>query len=267
MSALSDYSENALLNHLLGGPDFVRPANVSFALSLGTTTDAGGISEPGAGGYSRVQVANNVGNFPAAASGVKTLPNSFQFPTATANWGTVSHAALYDALSGGNMLWHTALAASASLDNGGTAIFPANSVSFSLTGTSGLGDGLKNALLNHFLGGPDYTRPTTLYAALSTTTITGAGSLTEPSGGAYARVAVTNNVTNFPAAASGAKSCTQAIQFPTATANWGNVIGVAFFDAPTAGNLIAYVNRGATVTINSGNTAIIPANTLQFSLA
>ena len=66
----------------------------------------------------------------------------------------------------------------------------------------------KVAILNHYYGGPDLTRPATLYIGLSSTTPNAAGgNFTEPvNGGAfkdgYSRVEVTNNDTNFPTATS-----------------------------------------------------------------
>ena len=40
------------------------------------------------------------------------------FPTATGNWGVVGWIALWDASSSGNMLYHTALDASKTIDSG-----------------------------------------------------------------------------------------------------------------------------------------------------
>ncbi len=102
-------------------------------------------------------------------------------------------------------------------------------------------DYLENALLDHVLGGGDYTRPATVYVGLWTAALddTSDGSTAgEVSGGSYARVAVTNNATNWPAAASGAKSNGTAITFPQATADWGTVTYFAILDAATAGNVL-----------------------------
>jgi hypothetical protein len=85
---------------------------------------------------------------------------------------------------------------------------------------AGKSEYLENAILDHVLGGPDYTRPGTLYIALYTVAPTDAGGGTEVAGGSYARVAVTNNSTNFPAAAGGAKTNGTLIEFAEATANW-----------------------------------------------
>lgn len=59
-------------------------------------------------------------------------------------------------------------------------------------------------ILDHELGGPDYTRPATVYIALLTVRpnmIDTGSTITEANYTGYARKAVTNNATNFPAAA------------------------------------------------------------------
>lgn len=99
---------------------------------------------------------------------------------------------------------------------------------------------LENELLDHWLGNAAFSAPATVYIALFTAAPSDAGGGTEVSGGSYARVAVTNNATNWPAASGGSKSNGTAITFPAATANWGTVVAVGIFDASTSGNLLAW---------------------------
>ena len=116
-------------------------------------------------------------------------------------------------------------------------------------------DYLENKLLDHVLGGADYTRPATVYVALYTVAPTDAGGGTEVSGGAYARVTVTNNATNFPAASGGAKSNGTEIIFPEATASWGTVVALAILDAAAAGNFLYWADLTTSKAIASGDTA------------
>ena len=69
---------------------------------------------------------------------------------------------------------------------------------------AGFTDTLENKILDHVLGGGDYTREATVYITLVTANGTDSAAGTEVSGNAYARVAVTNNATNFRAASGGA---------------------------------------------------------------
>ena len=119
----SDYLENALLDHVLGGGDYTRPATVYIALYTAAPTDAGGGKEVAGGSYARKAVTNNATNWPAAAGGSKSNGTAIAFPTATADWGTVVAFGLFDASSGGNLLYWGALSASQSIPNGATASF------------------------------------------------------------------------------------------------------------------------------------------------
>jgi hypothetical protein len=104
-----------------------------------------------------------------------------------------------------------------------------------------------------------YTIPTTWYIALSTTTpVQGASpNFTEPGTGAYARVAVTNNTTNWGSITSEPTSgYTQqnntAITFPTATGSWGTITYFGIYDASTAGNLVGFGALTTSQTISTG---------------
>lgn len=108
--------------------------------------------------------------------------------------------------------------------------------------------------------------PGTVYIALSTTTPTDAGAnFTEPVGNAYARVAVTNNATQWPAAASAEKSNANAISFPTASGgNWGTVTHVGIFTAAGPGGTPKIWGAlDAPRAVNDGDLFQFPANLLK----
>lgn len=123
-------------------------------------------------------------------------------------------------------------------------------------------DYLENQILDHVLGGGDYTRPATVYVALFASGVDDTGDGVEVSGGNYARVAVTNNATNWPAASGGQKSNGTAITFPAATASWGTVLAWGIFDAASGGNLLYYGTLAANKTISTGDTASFAASDL-----
>ena len=116
-------------------------------------------------------------------------------------------------------------------------------------------DFLELELLDHVLGNAAYSAPATVYIALFTAAPTDAGGGTEVTGGSYERFAVTNNATNWPAAAAGAKSNGTAFTFVTATANWGTVVAFGIFDALTVGNLLYWGDLTVNKAVNSGDTA------------
>lgn len=128
MAGKSDYLENAILDHVLGADSFSPPANVYVALFTTAPTDAGGGTEVSGGSYARVQVANNLTNWPAAAGGAKSNGTAIEFPTATADWGTIAATGIFDAASGGNLLYWAALAAPVAVNNGDTAKFAVGAI-------------------------------------------------------------------------------------------------------------------------------------------
>lgn len=129
-------------------------------------------------------------------------------------------------------------------------------------------DYLENRVLDHIFGGAASSAPGTLYVGLSTTTITDAGgNITEPSGNGYARVAVTNNSTNFPNASGGAKANGTAITFPQASGSWGTVTDFFISDASSGGNIYAYGALAVAKAVTSGDTLSIPIGDLDITLA
>lgn len=109
--------------------------------------------------------------------------------------------------------------------------------------------------------------PATVYVALSTTTPNDAGgSFTEPTDASYARVAVTNNNTNFPAASGGSKANGTDITFPTAAASWGTVTYFGVFTASSGGTPIATGALSTSKTPGSGDTLKFLAGDLVVTL-
>lgn len=101
---------------------------------------------------------------------------------------------------------------------------------------------LENELVDHIFRGAAYIAPATLYFGLATAvTDAKAGTLTEVTGGGYARVGVTPNGTNFGAPTTGDTDNLTAITFPTPTGNWStgvNITHMFIADAASAGNIL-----------------------------
>ena len=126
-------------------------------------------------------------------------------------------------------------------------------------------DYLENKILDHVLGGSDYTRAGTVYIALYTANPSDSGGGTEVTGGSYARASVTNNSTNWPAASSGSKSNGTTITFTTATADWGTVTAFGIFDASSAGNLLYWGTLTTSKAIANGDTASFASGQLTIT--
>lgn len=115
MAEFSDFLENKIIDHMLRNQAYTRPATVYVALFTTATNDAGGGTEVSGGAYARQDAGLS-----AAAGGASSNAADITFPQATADWGTVTHLALMDAISGGNMLMHSILDASKTINNGDT---------------------------------------------------------------------------------------------------------------------------------------------------
>ena len=128
---------------------------------------------------------------------------------------------------------------------------------------------LEDKVLDHILGGGDYSRLATVYIGLWTATLddTSTGSTAgECTGGSYARVSITNNATNWPAASSGAKANGAAITFPQATGSWGTATDFAILSAATAGDILGYGDLTVSKAISSGDTASFAIGELDVTL-
>lgn len=128
-------------------------------------------------------------------------------------------------------------------------------------------DFLEDELLDHVFGGSAYSAPANLFFALSTADpLDDASGLAEPGVGGYARVSVTNNLTEFPAASGGTKSNANDIVFPTATASFGTISHMAIFDALVGGNMLAHAPLAVAKLIGIGDTFRFPAGDVDISL-
>lgn len=115
-------------------------------------------------------------------------------------------------------------------------------------------DYVENKILDHRYGGPDYVRPATVYVALFTVAPSDSGGGTECSGGVYARKAVTNNATNWPASSGSQKSNGTLIEFAQQTTNLGTVVAIGIFDAASGGNLLDWATLTNSRTYFAGDT-------------
>lgn len=84
----------------------------------------------------------------------------------------------------------------------------------------------------------------------------------EPSGGSYARQALADAFTVAGPGGVWSGANTGDIVFPEATGTWGNIVGVGFFDAISAGNLLAHGALTEAREIDSGDEFKIDAGDL-----
>ena len=108
--------------------------------------------------------------------------------------------------------------------------------------------------LNNALRGIAYTPPTTLFAALFTTTPTSAGGGVEVATGSYARQPVT-----FSAPSGNQCLSSGGTYFNIPTLDWGNIVGAALFDASTTGNMLYFGDLVTPRIVYAGDPVFFPA--------
>ncbi len=113
MSAMSDYLENKILDHVLGTTAYTAPTTVYVGLATASFADDNSGTELTGNNYSRVSAT-----FDAAASGTTDNSAAIEFAAATGSWGTVSHFGIFDASSGGNLLIHGAFTTGKAIASG-----------------------------------------------------------------------------------------------------------------------------------------------------
>ena len=124
MSAASNYLENKVLDHVLRVASYSQPSGLHLALFTNTSGNAAANLEAGTltdeistsgTAYGRKAVT-----FAAASSGSSATSATVTFDTATANWGTISHVAVMDAATSGNVLFWGAVTTAKTIETGDT---------------------------------------------------------------------------------------------------------------------------------------------------
>ena len=118
----SYYADNITLNLFLRNITFVPPVQVYLALMLASPSPSGGGTEVAGHGYGRQIVTMG-----APVNGACSNTADIVFPVdVVADWTTVVAFALYDAASGGNLLYYANLSTSRYVAVGDMIKFPAS---------------------------------------------------------------------------------------------------------------------------------------------
>lgn len=260
MGSLSNFGENALLNHLTRNSAYTPVATLYLALATAnpneTATGASMSEVANSGAYARQAIT-----FGAAASRRVTQSGTVTFTAATGSWGTVTHWAIVDSATygAGNVLAYGALGSSRSIVNGNTPSIAGSEVWVEITASNGISNYAANGFLDRMFRNQAFTVSAT-YAALCTAAPTDSSTgstITEPSGNGYARVIINANGGGAPAwgAVSGGSVTSAAATFPTPTGSgWGNITHQAITDALTTGNVLWYGAQDTSNTVAASDT-------------
>ena len=127
MAEMSNYLENALINVTLRATAYTAPTTVYLALYTTDPTDADTGTECSGTSYARQSIT-----FGAPSNGVSTNSAAIEFPQAGGSWGTITHIGIRDALTTGNLLYHSPLDASKTIATGDVFRIASGSLSVTL---------------------------------------------------------------------------------------------------------------------------------------
>lgn len=113
MAEMSNFLENALINATLRNTSYTSPSVVYLALYTNDPTDVDTGTEVSGAAYARQLIT-----FGAPSNGVSTNSAAIEFAAAGGSWGTVTHIGIRDALTAGNLLYHSPLDASKTISAG-----------------------------------------------------------------------------------------------------------------------------------------------------
>lgn len=132
MSSFTDYTENLVLNWLFTTNSATRPTAWYVGLFTAAPSDTGGGTEVTGNAYARVAT----GTISVSGTSPTTATNSAAIEFAAAsggNWGTITHVAILDASTSGNMLGWAELTTSRTINDGDVLRIPAGDLDITLT--------------------------------------------------------------------------------------------------------------------------------------
>lgn len=258
MGTISDYLEDALLDHVLGTTQYTQPT-IYVGLSTADPLDTGaGDAEPAYTAYARVAHAS----WTVASSRATENTGTITFPQkADGGSENITHFTIWDASSSGNMLGHGAFTTPKTIVINNTPTIATTELDVSVT-SGGMSTFLADAVLDHVFENTAYTQDT-LYVGLSTTDPTDAGTQTgEPSSNNYAREAHAV----WDASSGGASENTGTITMNVPSGSWGLCAYHFIADAATTGEILLYGALDTSQTPDDGDTVQYIAGALDITL-
>lgn len=127
MPAFTNTAENKILDHISLVTSWTPTSPLKVALYTVAPTETGGGTEVTGGSYSRTNVV-----FSAASNGTISNSNDVVFPVATASWGSVVAAAIYDSASSPVMIWYGPTSSGKIVETGDEYRLPVGSIVLTL---------------------------------------------------------------------------------------------------------------------------------------
>ena len=131
MASFTDHTEALVLNWAFTTTSVTRPTAWYVGLFTAAPSDTGGGTEVSGNGYARKATGT------ITVSGTATTATNdaaIEFAAASGgNWGTITHAAIFDASTSGNMMAWAALTTSRVINDGDIFVIPIGDLTITLT--------------------------------------------------------------------------------------------------------------------------------------
>lgn len=129
MAGLTNYAEDLVLDWLFTNASATRPTSWYVGLYTVAPGEGGGGTEVSGGSYARTAATFTVsGTAPTTASNSSAV----EFPEASASWGTIVAAGIFDASTSGNLIAFATLTTSKSIDTGDVLRFNTGALDITL---------------------------------------------------------------------------------------------------------------------------------------
>jgi len=127
--SFTNHTEDLVLKWLLTTGTATRPTEWHVGLFTAAPGETGGGTEISGNAYARKAATFTVsGSNPTEA----TNASAVEFDTATGSWGTITHVAVFDAATSGNMIAYADLAVSKTIGEGDVFRIPAGDLDITL---------------------------------------------------------------------------------------------------------------------------------------
>jgi hypothetical protein len=131
MSSFTDYTENLVLTFLFTDGTATRPTAWYVGLFTAAPGETGGGTEVSGNAYAR-KATGTITVSGTATTATNSAAIEFA-PASGGDWGTITHAAVFDAETGGNMLAYAELTTARTINDGDVFRVPASSLTITLT--------------------------------------------------------------------------------------------------------------------------------------
>jgi hypothetical protein len=146
-AATSNFWQNKVVDQVFRAQTALTPANTYIALDTTAGSAQACGTEVSGGAYARQTVVSALANWSgtqgagttaassnsSGSSGTTSNNNAITFPSPTANWGSIVGFCVFDASSGGNLLYYAPLTTPKTVNNGDAApSFAAGALTFTI---------------------------------------------------------------------------------------------------------------------------------------